>query len=437
MIRSVCCIAFLAFLPFATLSAQEETKPPKPRQVKEWIAEYQESGSRSMGPERVRQLEIMEGLGASKTLSASEEKKWRKSLLKTWGKLDGLPFEKGDNHYWEEEKRGRYIVGGKTKKPKGLLIAMHGGGVGSADASGAAGMYSGPASNRDWLMIAPQALEATERGWTDSGTEEWVLDLVEEARRSFDIDANNVVFAGHSMGGYGSWTLGAHHADRVAALCPSAGAPSPIMDRDTKAIIDIDWGIIPSLRNVPMVVFQSIDDPRVPLGPNRYCDKAVKEARERWGGYAGFDYWEVDGLGHGAPPGGPTAQFDRLTSTVRQPVQDVVIWQPALDWKRQFYWLHWENPAMGSIVEGRIDRENNKISVTTKFHKESEPGSGLSVVFDKTLVDMSREVIVEFQGKVVFQGLPERRLEVLLETSTCGDPDLLYVSRVLLQSASE
>ncbi|HRV81158.1 MAG: hypothetical protein H6830_06570 [Planctomycetes bacterium] len=387
-----------------------------------------------MGQARASQLEWATYLEATPDLSAREEKKWRKNLLKGWSKLGPLPFDKGDGFYWEADKRGRYIVGGKTKKPKGLLIAMHGGGEGSADASGAASMYASAAAENDWVMLAPQALEATARGWTDSGTEEWVWDLVEQARRTWDIDADHVILAGHSMGGYGTWTLGAHHADRVAALYAAAGAPTPIMDRETQAVIDIDWGVVPNLRNVPMVVYQSTDDPRVPPESNQMASRRIEEARQRWGGFEHYDYWQVDGRGHAAPPGGPSAQFARLPDPVRQAVQDVVVWQPVLDWKRQFYWLFWEHPSLDATVEARLDRDANKISVTIEYRAGTQDkGSGLAVLLDDRLVDMQKEVVVEFQGSEVFRGLPKRRLEVLVETSTSGDPGRQYVAKIPLQ----
>ncbi|MFT5198917.1 MAG: pimeloyl-ACP methyl ester carboxylesterase [Planctomycetota bacterium] len=425
-------LALIGFTALHSLAGQD-AKPPTRKQLKTWTKEYLEMGSRAMGEERVKQLEILAALKAGEPLTPRAEESWRKKLGKAWTKLPELPFDKGDGHYWEDEKRGRYIVGGKTKKPVGLLIAMHGGGVGSADASGAASMYGPAATENKWVMIAPQALEATERGWTDSGTEEWIWDLVEQARRTYKVDANNVVLCGHSMGGYGSWTLGAHHADRVAALAPAAGAPTPVMLRGTEEIIDIDWGVVPSLRNVPMVVFQSIDDPRVPPGPNQHAAKEVAKAKEKWGGYEGFEYWELDGFAHSPPPGGPKAHFERLTSLVRQPVQDVVIWQPVLDWKRQFYWLFWEQPAEGAIVEARIDRAANKISVQVKFHKQAEQGKGLAVLLDETLVDMDKEVVVEYNGQEVFRGLAQRRLEVLFDTATSGDPGRLYSCKIPLQ----
>ena len=283
------------------------------------------------------------------------------------------------------------------------------------------------------VAIFPEVLEKTERGWTDSGTEEWVWDLVDQARRSFDVDADHVYLAGHSMGGYGSWTLGAHHADRVAGLAPSAGAPTPILDATTGEIVDVDWGVVPNLRNVPMVVYQSLDDPQVPPAANQAAEADDAAARARFGGYEDFTYWEVDGRGHGEPPGGPKAHLERIASFAREPVQDVVVWQPVLEWKRQFYWLFWEDPSVGALVIGRIDRETNTVAVELSLHSAKDPGSGLAVLLDDRLVDRGREVVVTLNGEERFRGSPERRFEVLLDTSTTGDPGRQFSSRIALQ----
>ena len=48
-----------------------------------------------------------------------------------WEEGETLPKKSGEHWFFEEGRRGRYFIGGKTKRPKGLLIGMHGGGVGS------------------------------------------------------------------------------------------------------------------------------------------------------------------------------------------------------------------------------------------------------------------------------------------------------------------
>src|SRR6185503_8434567 len=121
---------------------------------------------------------------------------------KLWSKGPKLEKKNGQRFLWEKPaERGLYIIGGEEKRPSGLLIAMHGGGAGSGDAWSAAGPYQAAASDLGWLMICPEVLEKTEHGWTDSGSEEFVLGLVGAALRTWRIDRNKVFLSGHSMGG--------------------------------------------------------------------------------------------------------------------------------------------------------------------------------------------------------------------------------------------
>jgi pimeloyl-ACP methyl ester carboxylesterase len=410
----------------------EQSEVPGKQEVEALVQEYLELGSRATGPDRERQLAIQARLALLPDLSAADEQRWRKDLLKRWQALPGLPGEKGDNWSWEAEKRGRYIVGGKSGKVQGLLIGMHGGGQGSGDAESSASLYSSAAGQSKWVALFPEVLEKTEHGWTDAGTEEWVLDLIEQARRSFKVDADRVYLAGHSMGGYGSWTLGAHHADRVAALAPAAGAPTPILDRGTGKPIDLDWGIIPSLRNVPMVVYQSRDDSRVPPEVNQLAAKMVAAARSRWGGYEHFTYWEVDGFDHDPPPGGPQAHFEKIDTFVRDPWPSKVVWQPVLPWKRQFYWLAWEQPAEAAIVVAEVNQAENSIALAFDWSQARGRGSAFKLYVDSHVVDLDRPIRVLLNAQTVFEGLPPSRLEVLLETSTSGDPGRQYARQIAL-----
>ena len=371
---------------------------------------------------------IAERLDTLPPLSAREARSWRKTLLGRAQKLDAkLPKKSGRRFFWEDEERGLYIVGGKTKSPKGLMIGMHGGGEGSGDAWSAHGVMNTAADKLGWLAIYPQVLELTEHGWTDAGTEEFVLQLVDRARRTWDIDPDKVFFSGHSMGGYGSWTLGAHHADVVAALAPSAGAPTPYMDADGH-MIDIAAGVVPSLRNVPMVIYQSSDDPRVPPEANRMAVARLEEARTRWGGYD-FEYWEVDGREHDLPPGGFKALLEKIAKREREPLPERVVWQPALSWKRHFYWLWWQAPRRDAIVQADLDRKANSIHVRC-----DQPVDGLRVLLNDELLDLDREVLVLLGDEPVevWRGVPERRLSTLLRTAARNDERLVFDAMVPL-----
>ncbi len=370
----------------------------------------------------VRELELVE------LKSAADEKRWTSTCLGLAAKGRKLPKKSGRQFWWEKpEDRGLYILGGETSKPKGLLVAMHGGGKGSGDAWSAHGVYQSPASKLDWLMIAPEVLEKTEHGWTDSGTEEWVLQLVEAALRTWKIDPDRVFLSGHSMGGYGTWTLGAHHADRFAGLAASAGAPTPIFDAGGE-VVDIAPGVIPNLRNVPFVIYQSDDDPNVPPGANRAGARLLGEARTRWGGFP-FEYWEVPNRQHDLAPGGMAALLDKIAKSVRDPVPTKIVWQPALRWNRQFYWLWWDAPNKAATLEAEVDREHGEVRVSCHVAT-----TGLEVLLDARLVDVTRSVRVLVNGAEVYSGIPTADLGTLAKTALRGDPELVFARRVRLSN---
>lgn len=365
------------------------------------------------------QLKVSERLATVPALTESQSKGWRKKIEKLWS--DGRELEKksGQKHLWEKPDRGLFIVGGEVKKPKALVICMHGGGKGEGDAWSAQGAYNSALDDLGWLAIYPEVLEKTEHGWTDSGSEEFVMELVDEALRTWKIDRNHVYFVGHSMGGYGSWTLGAHHADTVAGLAPSAGAPTPTLGSDGQPN-DIADGVIPNLRNVRIAIYQSDDDPNVPPAANRVAVKKLAEAKERWGGYD-YEYWEVPHRQHDLPPGGPEALLEKISSAVRNPHPPKVVWQPALTWKRQFYWLWWDRPARDGIVVAEADREKNEIRVQCNVNPR-----GLGVFLDPKLLDPEREVGVFLNDKQVFRGKVTRTLAALVQSGVRGDPELAF-----------
>jgi poly(3-hydroxybutyrate) depolymerase len=399
---------------------------PSAKEIDALVEEYFQHDWKS--PEGIaRHDEILALLADAPPLDESRVKKWKKTLLKHWGKGPKLDKKGGRRYLWEEPRRkGLYILGGKEKSPKGLFLGMHGGGVGSGDAGKSHGAYSSAVGSEKWLGIFPEVIEKTECGWTDAGTEEFCLELIDRAIRTWKIDRDHIYFGGHSMGGYGSWTLGAHHADMVAALMPSAGAPTPIMNREGEATGIVE-GVVPNLRNVRMVVFQSTDDPQVPPDANQAAAKEVEEARAKYGGYENFEYWEVTGVGHGFPVGGIEELIDKIADAERPPLPDKVVWQPDLSWKRHFYWLWWDSPRQRAIVVAEVDRETNSIHVEVRGKSD-----GLYVLLNDELVDMKREVVVTAGAREVFRGVPQRSLVALLSTGVRGDERLMFDARIPL-----
>jgi dienelactone hydrolase len=410
----------LVALLAAPLLPQE--RPPSRREATELCRNFLGLDARTEDGRRA-QLEILGRLSGTRPLTERQERDWRKTLAKEQAK--GRRLETGNrNHWWPDEKRGLYLVGGETGRPQALLIAMHGGGVGSGDAASAHAAYAPAAAALGWACVSPEVLEKTECGWTDSGTEEWVLDLIDAALRTWRIEPDRVYLAGHSMGGYGAWTLGAHHADRVAGLAPSAGAPTPILGQGG-VVTGVVEGVIPNLRNTRIAIFQSTDDRQVPPEPNQKAVELLTAARQRFGGYD-FDYWEVDDRGHGFPAGGPEPLLRKIADARRDPLPERLVWQPELRWKRQFSWLHWEHPTTRALVVADLDRENNRIAITC----ENGAVGDLEVLLDDRLVDMDREVVIEVNGEETRREVPVRTLSTLLRTSTSPDQALVFAARM-------
>ncbi len=408
----------------AAAQAPADGPPPSKREQEKLVEEYLALDPREAA-DLARRLEILRRLDAVSLDQKRRVKSWTRFLDRRWAKGPRLEAKRGRHFWWEDEERGLYYVGGETKRPKGLLVGMHGGGVGMGDASTSFQAMDAAARARGWVAVFPEVLEKTERGWTDSGTEEWALDLVDAALRTWDdVDPDRVYFAGHSMGGYGAWVLGAHHADRVAGLAASAGAPTPVYGPDG-TIVEIQSGVVPNLRNTRLVVYQSADDPRVPPDANRAAVAEVEKARARWGGFDGFAYLEVDGRGHDYPEGGFAALFDRIADARRDPVPDHLVWQPSLPWKRQFAWLWWPRPKLGAVVEAELDREANAVRL-----RSDADLSGMEVLLDDRVLDLDRPVVVTVNGEETLRREAVPTLGTLLLTHHGRDTGRRFLARL-------
>ncbi|MFV1958816.1 MAG: alpha/beta hydrolase-fold protein [Planctomycetota bacterium] len=354
-------------------------------------------------------------------LTAPLAKKIRKKMLRYAFKA-GPRIAKSGTNYLYPEKRGKYIVQGRPSKV--LFVGLHGGGQGSGSAESAAGAMGGGG----WWWIFPEVLEKTERGWTTSGTEEFVVQLIEAAKRTGKVDPDRIYICGHSMGGFGSWHIGAHHADLFAGIGAFAGAPVPYWDNDQdRNVTGIEEGVLPNLFNVRLHVYQSLDDPRVPPKENQAAIRFLKDLKKEFPGGFDFRYEEVDGRGHAAPQAGYLPALRWLAERKRNPRPQAFLWQPFLAWKRQFYWVHWDRPEVGALLEVRA-KPGNVCEITV--HDGADDLTGLSVLLGPPLFDLEKEVVVKVNGEERFRGKIERTFSTLLMTIPRYDDRLLFDARV-------
>lgn len=105
------------------------------------------------------------------------------------------------------------------EKASALFLSVHGAGV---QAIGQARAYK----PKDWgVLVAPTNRRPRGFNWEDWGRLD-ALEVFELAKQRYRPDADKIYLTGHSMGGHGTWYLGATYPDKWAAIAPCAGYPT-------------------------------------------------------------------------------------------------------------------------------------------------------------------------------------------------------------------
>ncbi len=108
---------------------------------------------------------------------------------------------------------------GASRESQALFLSVHGAGV---EAIGQARAYQ----SKDWGNLVA-ATNRRPRGfnWEDWGRLD-ALEVLQIAQETFRPDPSRIYLTGHSMGGHGTWFLGATYPDKWAAIGPAAGYAS-------------------------------------------------------------------------------------------------------------------------------------------------------------------------------------------------------------------
>lgn len=104
----------------------------------------------------------------------------------------------------------------QTDAAPAMVLTLHGA---SVEARGQAGAYG----HKDWThIVAPTNRRPYGFDWEEWGRID-AMEVLEINQRRLNVDPNRTYLTGHSMGGHGTWTVGATLPDRFAAIAPSAG----------------------------------------------------------------------------------------------------------------------------------------------------------------------------------------------------------------------
>src|SRR5882672_949212 len=169
-----------------------------------------------------------------------------------------------------------------VKKKWPMIVALHG--MGGDENSFFAGYDNGAirrvAEERGYIVVCPKG-----RGPYSmylASAERDVIDVIDVMKRGFSIDDDRVYLMGHSMGGYGSWSIAVDNPDLFAAIAPISGGGTPFSRPKLKAITHVPW-----------IVVHGDNDPTVHVEESRKMVKAGKELGVE------IKYIEVPGGNHG------------------------------------------------------------------------------------------------------------------------------------------
>ncbi len=125
---------------------------------------------------------------------------------------------------------GKYVVyssakQGETEKLPAILF-LHGHGAQGTDGKrhvgqGLAVAIGAMSEELPMIAIFPQALEG-ENWQADTSGGRRALRILEEVQQEYPIDPDRIILSGFSMGGQGTWSLGAAHPTHWAAVVPIA-----------------------------------------------------------------------------------------------------------------------------------------------------------------------------------------------------------------------
>lgn len=107
-----------------------------------------------------------------------------------------------------------------------MFLSVHGA---SVEAVNQAAAYK----QKKWgHLVAPTNRRAFGFAWEDWGRLD-ALEVLDHAERLLNTDRSRTYLTGHSMGGHGTWHLGATYPDRFAAIGPAAGYPDLLEYRNS------------------------------------------------------------------------------------------------------------------------------------------------------------------------------------------------------------
>ena len=325
--------------------------------------------------------------------------------------------------------RAWWLRSGKGGKKNGLILGLHGGGVGAGSASEAAGKWKLPKT----MQMYPQGIRLVHDTWNSVHGERFLLTLIEIAKAQYEIDPDRVYSMGFSMGGTGSFFMAGRHPDLLAGAIPAHGVVpgDNVKEPDPAKVGRIEHGLVPNLRNVAVYFYTGSKDVNCEPGTFLKAFQQIEELRkEDRGGYEQIEFTCHPGIAHTFPPGEPTKGYKWIEDKRRNAFPEKITWQyNAAPWppadgedagkakrrpKRWMYWLHCDAPEDYMEVSAARSQTEQEHVIDLEVAKAFP--DDFTVYLNDRMADPAKEVVLRVAGKEVYRGTPKRGYDVILES---------------------
>ena len=339
------------------------------------------------------------------------------------GKLPGQTIRVGS----ESMSYGLYVPATyEASRPYPLIICLHGLGF---DGDTYLDRWE-PRVGKDYIVACPTHEEGD--WWTRQG-EDLILAVLSAVSREYHVDLDRVFLTGMSNGGIGTFLIGLNHPDRFAALIPMAAVfPSAL------------FPLLDNARNLPIYLIHGAKDQVMPVQYSRdvaaYLEQkgyqVVYREHEREHPVAGGHFFPKEELADLLVWLKTQHRFGGLRELVV--VRD-------RDHPGRAYWIRINQiaPEAASFWESEHDRDQSRrlkegayARITAKvtgntFFVTSERVVSYTLLLNRDLVDLGRQIRVVTNGRTSFERLVQPDASILLkEARERPDPHELVLSAV-------
>ncbi len=395
-------VSIIAFLFFAGC----QTESSDMEKLAQWLEQPAGSQSLQEQPFANKPLAKEEATEAINLIHGHLQNEMKEEFASQW---EEKTLSAGNRNLKFEYKK----FGEKPADGWSLYISMHGGGNTSQEMN-----------DRQWqnqielyrpeegIYMAPRAPDNSWNMWHQPHVDSLFSLFIQLADVYEGINTNRVYLTGYSAGGDGTYQLAPRMADRLAAAAMMAGHPN-----DATPV---------SLRNLPFALHMGEED-------GAYNRNGIAA---EWGmlldslhendpqGYI-HDVQIHEGLGHWMERRDTTA-IEWMAQFSRNPYPEKIVWDQNGKQHSQFYWLALPEDKNQYDAALIVSREAQKITI-----EEARNAEQLIIYLNDEMMDLDQNVVIEYNGEVLFNNKPERTIATVWESLNArNDPNQVFSARI-------